>query len=132
MATSQRDIQGTTMTRSRPKEILFSELPLELKKQFLTHLGKNNVDFSKYDQKYMQALVRIVEKDDGSKELATSTVGRSRSGSKTRTLKQQQLYDDMMHKNHGLRFNKYHGGCVYGDWEKKRIENNSKLDDALK
>lgn len=102
------------MSRERPKEVLFSELPLELKKQFLHQLAKNDVEFQKLqDGRYVQAKVKIVEAK-GEKRLIMPP------GKKT-------MREREMNKDH-----KFHHDCMYSGWEQQRMTNNAKLDADLK
>lgn len=111
------------------KNILFSELPLELKKQFLRHLTMNGVDFEQSaDLKYVQATVKIIEQDQGQKKLVvpsavTRSVSKELSKSRGRSTSERHF---KKHSNH------FHDACVYSPWEQKRIENNSKLKSDLK
>lgn len=117
-----------TKERSR-KNIMFSELPLELKKQFLHHLTKNGVDFEQsVDAKYVQTTVKIIEEEEGEKKLvipgaASRSKSKEKGGSKSRNSSERHF---TKHTNH------FHNKCVYSPWEQKRIENNSKLKDDLK
>jgi hypothetical protein len=100
----------------KSKEILFSELPLELKKQFLHHLAKNKVEFEKFkDSKYLQAKVKIIEEEEGKPKLFIPGKTKQRDFNKSEERK-----------------NKFHQDCVYSPWEQKKIQNNAKLDNALK
>jgi hypothetical protein len=102
------------MSRERPKEVLFSDLPLELKKQFLHHLSKNDVEFQKLqDGRYLQAQVKIVE-SKGEKRLVMPP-GKQ-------TMKERE-----MNKDH-----RFHKDCMYSNWEQQRMSNNAKLDADLK
>ena len=60
------------------KTIKFKDLPLDLKKQFVHHLSKNDVDFEQVkDSKYLQAKVKIVEEPDGRSVMRTRSKGRN-------------------------------------------------------
>lgn len=107
---------------------MFSELPLELKKQFLHHLTKNGVDFEKsVDSKYVQTTVKIIEEEEGAKKLVIPSAAgpsKSRDHSKSRG-KQASERHFKKHANH------FHDACVYSPWEQKKIENNTKLSHDL-
>ena len=100
------------------KTIKFKDLPLDLKKQFVHHLSKNDVDFEQVkDSKYLQAKVKIVEELGGRPVMRTKSRGK---GDKQN-----------MFQKHGEKGNHFHKDCVYGEWEHKRMANNAKLDNEV-
>lgn len=117
-----------TKEKSRP-DIMFSELPLELKKQFLHHLVKNGVDFQRTeDNKFLQAKVKLIEDASQEKRITvpssvekSKSKGRPRSDPKTNSMRHFAKHS-----------NQFHQACVYSPWEQKRISNNRKLDQDLK
>ena len=98
------------------REILYSELPLELKKQFIQHISKNKIQFDKIkDDKYVHMKVKIIEDEEKKTRLFIPGVDKV----------------NMFEKNEGSK-NKYHKECVYSPWEHKRMKNNSKLKSQMK
>lgn len=101
------------------KEIHYNDLPLELKKQFLHHLAKNNVDFEQLkDSKYMQAKVKIVEQKDGSPHIIPPPGERPKS-----TLHMKTRPGKIDHH--------FHDKCI-PEHDRERIKNTQKLARQMK
>lgn len=117
-------------TRSRQRQdVMFSELPLELKKQFLHHLAKNDVEFERSkDNRYVQAKVKLIEDEANVKKLSIpDRNSRSKSPGKSESLGKTNAS-----RHFAKHSNKFHEGCVYSPWEQNRMSNNAKLREDLK
>ena len=109
------------MTEEKPKEIFFSDLPLDLKKHFVYHLSNNNVDFEQLkNTRFMHAKVKIIEKDGTPRLLINPETSKNASAS-TQNMFKKKKKSELSHKD-----------CIYSPWEHKRRENNENLQKALK